>query len=72
MRAEAYRLGNLNTDMSNLGLVSVDRKAQTPFDPIKPKKVLIVALGLIMGLMLGLIIVTFRCFMNVRRQQTLG
>ena len=68
LRAEAYRLGNLRTDMSNLGLVSVDRKAQAPLDPIKPKKGLIVALGVIMGLMLGLMIATVRCFMNHRRQ----
>ena len=68
LRAEVYRLESLNTDMSNLVLVSVDRKAQTPLDPIKPKKALIIALGVIMGLMLGLMIATVRCFMNRRRQ----
>lgn len=72
LRAEVYRLGNLQTDMSNLGLVSVDRMAQTPSDPIKPKKALIVSLGVLMGLMLGLMIATFRSFMKIRREQTLG
>ena len=68
LRAEVYRLENLHTDMSNLGLVSVDRKAQAPLDPFKPKKALIVALGVIMGLMLGLMIATIRYLMNRRRQ----
>ncbi len=68
LRAEVYRLENLHTDMSNLGLVSVDRKAQAPLDPIKPKKALIVVLGVMMGLMLGLMIATIRCLMNRRRQ----
>ena len=69
LRAEVVRLGNLRTDMSNLGLVSIDRQAQTPTDPIKPKKALIVALGVILGLLLGLLIATVR-FLIKRREPT--
>lgn len=68
LRAEAVRLGRLNTDMSQLGLVSIDRKAQMPTDPIKPKKALIVALALVLGLLAGLAIATVR-FLLQRRQQ---
>lgn len=68
LRAEVVRLGRLNTDMSHLGLVSIDRKAQMPTDPIKPKKTLIVALAVVLGLLFGLTIATVR-FLIQRRQQ---
>lgn len=70
LRAEVVRLGNLNTDMSRLGLASIDRKAQTPTDPIKPKKALIVGLGVLLGLLAGLCIATAR-FLISRRNQAL-
>lgn len=65
LRAEVVRLGNLNTDMSKLGIVSIDRKAQTPISPIKPKKSLIVGLGLIFGCLLGIGIATGRFLIGV-------
>ena len=68
LRAEAVRLGRLNTDMSQLGLVSIDRKAQMPTDPIKPKKALIVALALVLGLLAGLTIATVRFLLQRRKQ----
>ena len=70
LRAEVARLGNLKTDMSHLGLVSIDRKAQTPMYPIKPKKVLIVGFALVLGLLLGLGLATARYF-TTRRQKAL-
>ena len=68
LRAEVVRLGNLNTDMSHLGLVSIDRKAQLPTGPIKPKKAMIVTLAVVMGLLLGMMIATVRYLVR-RRQQ---
>ena len=68
LRAEVVRLGRLNTDMSHLGLVSIDRKAQAPTEPVKPKKALIVGLAVVLGLLLGLTIATVR-FLIQRRQQ---
>ena len=70
LRAEVARLGNLKTDMSHLGLVSIDRKAQTPMYPIKPKKVLIVGFALVLGLLAGLGLATVRYF-TPRRQKAL-
>ena len=58
--------------MSHLGLVSIDRKAQTPVDPIKPKKALIVGLGLVLGLLVGLGIATVRHFIRRRQQSESG
>ena len=62
LRAEIVRLGNLNTDMSALGLVNIDRKAQAPISALKPKKALTVVLGLFLGGLLGLGISTVRYF----------
>ncbi|WP_048364794.1 Wzz/FepE/Etk N-terminal domain-containing protein [Pseudomonas weihenstephanensis] len=67
LRAEVVRLGNLNTDMGKLGLVSIDRKAQTPISPIKPKKALIIALGLVLGCLLGIAIASTRYLISRRR-----
>ncbi|KQB53582.1 chain-length determining protein [Pseudomonas endophytica] len=67
LRAEIVRLGNLNTDMSALGLVNIDRKAQTPVSALKPKKALTVVLGLFLGGLLGLGISTVRYFNGRRR-----
>lgn len=68
LHAEAVRLRNLNTDMSHLVLVNIDRKAQTPIDPIKPKKAIIITLGLLLGGFLGLCIATGRYVMGRLRQ----
>ena len=67
LRAEVVRLGNLsNLDISALKLVSVDRKALAPTSPIKPRKALILLLGLVLGAMLGVLIVLVRYFMLAR------
>ena len=68
LRAEIVRLGNLDTDMRHLGLVSIDRMAQPPISPIKPKKTLTVVLGLFLGGLLGLGIATVRYFNSRRRE----
>ena len=67
LRAEEVRLSNLNTDMSKLGLASIDRKAQVPTNPIKPKKTLIIGLGLVLGLLTGLGIALVRFMVKQRR-----
>ncbi|MFZ3155517.1 Wzz/FepE/Etk N-terminal domain-containing protein [Pseudomonas sp.] len=59
-REEAARLRNLQVDASNLKLVSIDQLAVEPLRPIKPKKALILALGLVLGGMLGLFIALIR------------
>lgn len=59
-RAELLRLHHLGLDLSQLKLVSVDRKAFEPLAPIKPRKVLIVLLAGIFGLMLAMGIALIR------------
>lgn len=66
--AEEARLRGLNIDMSALKLVTVDRQAQEPLGPIKPKKSVIVALSLLAGLMLGVLVALIRHFVRVRRE----
>ncbi|WP_395611375.1 GNVR domain-containing protein [Pseudomonas sp. B22129] len=62
LRAEVARLHALNIDMSNLKLVTVDRRAQEPLSPVKPKKIFVIALSLMAGLFLGLLIALVRYF----------
>ncbi|WP_439888874.1 Wzz/FepE/Etk N-terminal domain-containing protein [Pseudomonas sp. MBLB4123] len=59
-REEATRLRNLSIDVADLKLVSVDQVAVDPLHPVKPKKALILALGLVLGGMLGLFIALLR------------
>ena len=68
LRSEVARLRNLNIDMSNLKLVTVDRRAQEPLAPIKPKKALVIALSLVAGLVLGLFVALVRHFVLTRRE----
>lgn len=67
LRAQVVRLGSLNNlDISNIKLVAIDRKALEPLAPIKPKKILIVLLGLMIGLMVGVLIALIRFFVFTR------
>lgn len=66
--AEVSRLRGLNIDMTDLKLVTVDRQAQEPMGPIKPKKALIIALSTVAGLMLGTLVALLLHFVQVRRE----
>lgn len=68
LRAEEARLRNLNIDMSRLKLVTIDKQALEPLSPIKPKKALILALGLILGGLLGVLIALIRTMVGSKRQ----
>ena len=59
-REEAARLRNLNVDVSGLKLANLDQLATQPIRPVKPKKLLILALGVVLGGMFGLFIALIR------------
>ncbi|OPA86754.1 chain-length determining protein [Pseudomonas fluorescens] len=67
LRAEVARLKGLNIDMTRLKLVSIDRRAQEPLSPIKPKKMLIIAGSLVVGLFLGVLAALIRYFILTHR-----
>lgn len=69
-REEATRLRNLSVDVTELKLVSVDQVAVDPLRPVKPKKALILALGVVIGGMLGLFIALLRNMLRPRTRQT--
>ncbi|MEW5695836.1 Wzz/FepE/Etk N-terminal domain-containing protein [Pseudomonas synxantha] len=71
LRAEEARLRSLNIDMSRLKLVTIDKQALEPLGPIKPKKVLILAVGLILGGLLGILIALIRTMVVNKRQMTM-
>jgi LPS O-antigen subunit length determinant protein (WzzB/FepE family) len=66
--AEEARLRSLDIDMSTLKLVTVDRQAQEPLNPIKPKGALIIALSVVAGLLLGILLALITHFAQVRRE----
>ncbi|WP_223466017.1 Wzz/FepE/Etk N-terminal domain-containing protein [Pseudomonas sp. GL-RE-26] len=63
IREELEHLKNLHVNFEQFNLVNIDRPASPPQAPIKPKKALIVGLGLIFGLMLGTMLAIARTIM---------
>lgn len=63
MNKEMVRLKSLGIDLARLRLAVVDRQAVEPAAPIKPKKLLIVMLGLLLGAVAGILIVSIRHLM---------
>lgn len=64
LREEASRLKGIKLDTERLRLVRLDQPALQSLNPIKPKKVLILALGLVLGAMLGIFVALVRSLMN--------
>lgn len=75
LRDESTRLRGINTDMSTLKLVTVDRRAQAPLSPIKPRQTLIIVLSLVAGLILGMLVALIRHLLKGRetaRTESIG
>jgi LPS O-antigen subunit length determinant protein (WzzB/FepE family) len=72
LRTETTRLRALNLDMGGLQLATIDRPAQEPLAPIKPRKAFVVALSLLTGLMLGVLVAMVRYFASLRRGHPRG
>ena len=60
LREEAARLKGIKLDTERLRLVRLDQLALPSLDPVKPKKAMIIALGLVLGGMLGVFIALIR------------
>jgi chain length determinant protein (polysaccharide antigen chain regulator) len=71
MREEAARLRSINLDIDQLNLVRIDRPAVQPLRPVKPKKALILALGLVLGGMLGISVALARLVLARHRVQNI-
>ncbi|MBA1234363.1 chain-length determining protein [Pseudomonas stutzeri] len=63
LREEAARLKGIKLDTERLRLVRLDQLALQSLNPVKPKKAMIVALGLVLGGMLGVFIALIRGLM---------
>lgn len=57
-------LDGISLDQQHLSVARIDAAAQAPEDPIRPKKSLIVGLGLVAGLMLGMMLALARLMLN--------
>ncbi len=62
------RLQGLKLNMDTLKMVTVDQLATQPSSAIKPKKTLIVAVGIVLGGMLGLFVALLRSAIRKRMQ----
>jgi LPS O-antigen subunit length determinant protein (WzzB/FepE family) len=67
IRSEKMRLLSINRNLESLSLAVVDRLAVEPLGPIKPNKVLFVAIGFIVGGILALLAVVIFHFFQGRR-----
>ncbi|WP_312938054.1 Wzz/FepE/Etk N-terminal domain-containing protein [Stutzerimonas nitrititolerans] len=63
LREEAARLKGIKLDTERLRLVRLDQLALQSLSPVKPKKPMIIALGLVLGGMLGVFIALIRSLM---------
>lgn len=66
-RKETFRLNNLRINMDKLNLVRIDQAAIEPISPIKPNKKLIVAVGVVLGGMLGVFAALIRSVTRKRK-----
>ena len=67
-RQEAAQLKGIKFDTSRLQLVRLDQQALEPLAPVKPKKALIIALGGVVGLMMGVFVALMRNLLRPKRQ----
>ncbi|GAB6389761.1 Wzz/FepE/Etk N-terminal domain-containing protein [Stutzerimonas marianensis] len=64
LREEAARLTGIKLDTERLRLVRLDQPALQALKPVKPKKAMILALGLVLGGMLGIFVALVRSLMS--------
>lgn len=53
-------LSSIDLNPAHLAVMSVDRAAELPSEPIKPKKALVLGIGFILGVMLGIFVAVMR------------
>lgn len=64
LRGEQARLKALKASELKIELVRIDQKASTPLKPIKPRKALVVAFGLLGGLVFGVLVALVRAMLR--------
>ncbi|WP_454781375.1 Wzz/FepE/Etk N-terminal domain-containing protein [Legionella sp. WA2022007384] len=72
LQAELNHLNTLNFDVSGVTLYAMDGQPLIDSKPIKPKKGLLIALGLMMGFLLSCVIVLFQDAVNRRNSMKLA
>ncbi len=69
LQQELAELNSLKLDASKFGVVTIDQAAEPAAKPVKPKKTLIVLVGLVFGLMFGIFIALIRSGLKNRQVQ---
>jgi len=68
LNTQLQLLQNYQLDDSNVSVVTIDEAAEVPSIPIKPNKKLIVAVGIVLGGMLGVFAALIRSMIRKRKQ----
>ncbi|WP_373020533.1 LPS O-antigen chain length determinant protein WzzB [Thiomicrorhabdus sp.] len=68
LQQQLSELENLKIDADKFGVVTIDQLAVPDAKPIKPKRALIIAVGAVLGLMLGVFVALIRRAVKNRRQ----
>lgn len=66
IRSDIARLRELKTDLNDLRLVRLDQMAVEPVAPIRPKRMLVLALGVVLGLLAGVGVALVRSVLRYR------
>lgn len=67
LQEESSFLSHIEIDADNVAVFTLDSAAEVPQTPIKPKKTLIVALGVVLGGMLGVFVALVRLLVRKNR-----
>lgn len=72
LRAERVRLEKINTDFQNMAIVDIDRPAVASATPVKPNRLLTIALGILVGGCIGVVLALLREMQLARRPRFPG
>ena len=67
LRKEIVRLNGLNLSLQGVALVTVDQSAIQPKSPFKPKPLLIISLGVLLGVVAGSLWLLLRHYLRAQR-----
>ncbi|WP_407315687.1 chain-length determining protein [Pseudomonas sp. nanlin1] len=70
MRAEINRLQGLKMDSAQLRLIQVDRPATEPSAPLRPRKLMLLSFGLLLGVLVGAVAALLRNMLRFNARST--
>jgi chain length determinant protein (polysaccharide antigen chain regulator) len=69
LQEQLLNLNSLSVNSSNFRTIKIDAVASTPSDPIKPKRTLVIVLGILLGLAFGIFAAFFHSAIQSRKEK---